>query len=147
MSKYPTPYRWVPKNPKKYAGDFNNIWVRSSWEKKLFCFIDNNPSFILWNSEEIVIPYVSPVDNQVHRYFVDILVKFKTKTGEIKTWLIEVKPFAQTQPPAPKKRKTKQFLTEVMTYEVNKAKWEAATKFAKAKGIEFKIFTERELKV
>lgn len=33
-NKYPEPKLWFPKNPNKYKGDVNNIWYRSSWEKK-----------------------------------------------------------------------------------------------------------------
>jgi hypothetical protein len=67
---------------------------------------DNNPNIISWASEEICIPYVSPVDNKVHKYFPDFLVELKNKKGEIDTLLIEVKPSKQTiEPKNTKERK------------------------------------------
>lgn len=27
--RYPEPKLWTPKNPNKYKGDVNNIWIRS----------------------------------------------------------------------------------------------------------------------
>ena len=55
-------------------------------------WLDRNPDIISWASEELVIPYISPVDNRQHRYFPDFLVKMKTREGKTKTVLIEVKP-------------------------------------------------------
>ena len=47
-------------------------------------WLDNNDSIIEWGSEELVIPYRSPVDNRVHRYFPDFYVKVKQKDDTIK---------------------------------------------------------------
>ena len=63
-----------PKNPKKYKGDPTNIIYRSSWECKLMIRLDEDPNVISWGSEEIIIPYRSPIDNKIHRYFVDFIV-------------------------------------------------------------------------
>ena len=137
--------KYIPINPKKYVGDVNNIVYRSSWERKLFVFLDNNPSILQWNSEECIIPYISPIDGKIHRYFVDCVVKYKKKDGREVTSLIEVKPFAQTKPPEKPKRQTKYYLDSVETYIKNVSKWKAAKQFAEEKGMEFMILTENEL--
>lgn len=146
--RYPTPQRFIPRNPLKYIGNSANIIARSSWEKRVMIWFDTNPSILNWMSEEIFIPYISPIDQRPHRYFIDFVVKYKTKQGEIKKSLIEVKPAGQTRPPKPPKnmkKLTENFIQETMTWEVNKAKWAAAEKFAKSKGMEFIIITEHEL--
>lgn len=134
-----------PINPKKYHGDVNNIVYRSSWELKLLSFLDINPNIIEYSSEEIIIPYISPKDNRYHKYYPDMLVKIKNTQGKIETVLIEIKPFAQTLPPVKKSRITKTFITEVLTYAINQAKFEAAQKYCDTKGWKFQIMTEKEL--
>lgn len=138
--------KYFPKNPRKYRGDINNIFYRSSWECKYMAFLDTDSRVIEWSSEEIVIPYRSPVDNRTHRYFVDFYVKMQTTSG-IKVFLIEIKPKKQTKEPEKKKRITKQYIYEVTTWGVNQSKWKAATEFCLDRGWEFKILTEDDLKV
>jgi len=140
---YKSKYR--PSYPNKYKGDPNNIICRSSWERRFCSWCDLNENIISWGSEEFFIPYVSPVDNRIHRYFPDFIIKLKESTGQIKTYVIEVKPKRQTQPPKPKSRMTKGFLYEAKTYAVNQAKWKAAVEFCKDRMLEFKIITEDEL--
>ncbi|NBV11465.1 MAG: head completion protein [Chitinophagia bacterium] len=132
-----------PKNPKKYKGDPNNIVYRSSWELRVMKWLDEHPSIVWWASEELPIPYVSPVDNKVHRYFPDFVAKVKQADKET-TMVLEVKPYKQTQKPT-QKRQTKRFLQEVVTYAVNQEKWRAADLFCKEHGWQFKILTEKEL--
>lgn len=134
-----------PLNPNKYRGDPTNIVYRSGWEKKVMENLDENSSIKSWSSEEVVIPYRSPVDGKLHRYFVDFFVEAIAPDGTIKTMLLEVKPKAQTIEPKIPKRRTKRFLTEVMTYGVNQAKWKAAREYCEFKGWEFKIITENEI--
>lgn len=134
-----------PKNPQKYVGDSNNIVYRSSWECRVMNWFDQNDDIISWASEELIVPYKSPVDNRFHRYFPDFIVKVKTRTGTVKTLMIEVKPKKQTVPPEPRKRVTKQYVTEVTTYGVNQAKWKAAQEYCLDRGWEFKIMTEEHL--
>jgi len=134
-----------PKFPKKYIGDPTNIIYRSGWEKKAMKMLDENINIIRWSSEEVIIPYRSPIDNRMHRYFPDFYVEAKTNDGNIKKILIEVKPHAQTREPEKKKRKTKSYITEVMTWGVNKAKWESAQNYCREKGWLFQILTEKEL--
>lgn len=143
MSKYHQG-RYRVKNPAKYVGDLNNVIFRSSWELRVLQWLDNNPSIVYFSSEELVIPYFDPVTQRRRRYFPDFLVKVKTKSGEMKTTVIEVKPFAQTQLRAPK-RHTRKFLGEVAQYSINKAKWDAAIRFCEEQGWNFQIITEKDL--
>ncbi len=136
--------RFRPKNPQKYKGDPNNIIYRSTWEIKVMNYLDENPNVIWWGSEELPIPYLSPVDKKKHRYFPDFIAKMRKADGTVMTYVIEVKPEKQTKPPT-QKRKTKTYLQEAITYEVNKAKWHAATEFCKDHGWQFQILTEKHL--
>jgi hypothetical protein len=137
--------RYYPEYPNKYKGNPNNIICRSSWERKFCRWCDLNENVLEWGSEEFWIPYKSPVDNRVHRYFPDFIIKVREKTGELKTYVIEVKPKRQTVPPKQKARVTKSYINEVKTYAVNQAKWKAADEFCKDRLIEFKVITEDEL--
>ena len=133
--------RYIPVFPEKYTGDPTNIIMRSSWETKFASWCDKNPSIVKWNSEETVIPYRCPTDDKIHRYFVD----FKITTSAGKTYLVEVKPSKQTQPPEYPGRRTQRYLVESLTFMKNQAKWQAADSYAKDRGWEFKIITEYEL--
>ena len=137
--------KFKPKNPHKYVGDPTNIIYRSSWECRFMHHFDVSDWCINWSSEELVVPYISPVDNQWHRYFVDFVIKVKNEKGEIKIWMIEVKPKKQTKEPEIKKRVTKQYITEVVTWGVNQAKWKAAEEYCLDRGWKFVIFTEDQL--
>lgn len=134
-----------PRNPDKYKGDPTNIIYRSSWELKLMMYLDSHKSVLKWSSEEIAIPYISPIDGKVHRYFPDFLVTKINKEGKKETVLIEVKPFEQTKPPKKKEKLTKRYITEVKTWGINEAKWKAAKEYCKDRGWGFHIFTEKEL--
>ena len=109
-------------------------------------YCDNKASIIKWSSEEVVVPYVSPIDNRYHRYFVDFMIQYRDTTGTLRTVLVEVKPKSQTNEPKRIQGKpTRRFLMEVKTWGVNKAKWDAATEYCKDRKWEFKIITEKEL--
>jgi hypothetical protein len=137
--------KYKPSHPMKYKGDASNIICRSSWERKFCRWCDLNENILAWGSEEFCIPYISPIDNRVHRYFPDFLIKVKESTGKIKTYVVEVKPEKQTAPPKKKSRVTKSYIYECKTYAVNQAKWKAAQEYCADRRIEFKIITEREL--
>ena len=136
---------FTPRNPQKYIGDPNNIIYRSSWECRVMDWLDRNPDIISWASEEMTVPYKSPVDGRFHRYFPDFLVKIKTKDGITKTMMLEIKPKHQTMPPEPQQRKTKKYINEVVTWGINQAKWKAANEYCLDRGWEFKILTEDHL--
>ena len=137
--------RYNPVNPKKYKGNPQNIIYRSLWERKFMVYCDTNDKVLEWGSEEIIIPYISPWDGKVHRYFPDFYIKVKQSNGNLKKFIIEVKPKKQTRPPKPVVRKTKRWINEVRTFGVNEAKWKHATKWCKDNDMEFKILTEEEL--
>ena len=134
-----------PSNPQKYKGNVNNIICRSNWERSFCVWCDKTDAILEWGSEEFWIPYISPVDRRVHKYFPDFIIKVKENTGHIKTYVVEVKPKRQTQPPKKKSRVTKSYLYECKTYAVNQAKWKAAVEFCKDHMIQFKVITEDEL--
>jgi hypothetical protein len=134
-----------PLHPEKYIGNPQNIVYRSSWELRFMKWCDESTNVIQYGSEEFFIPYRSPVDNKVRRYFPDFLIKIQEQSGEIKTYLIEIKPQRQTVHPKAPKRKTKNWLYEMKTYSVNQAKWAAAEEWCRSRNIEFKIITEKEL--
>ena len=137
--------RYNPVNPKKYKGNPQNIIYRSLWERKFMVYCDTNDKVLEWGSEEIIIPYISPWDGKVHRYFPDFYIKVKQSSGDLKKFIIEVKPKKQTRPPKPVVRKTKRWINEVRTFGINEAKWKHATKWCKDNDMEFKILTEEEL--
>ena len=137
--------KYKPSFPKKYKGDPNNIICRSSWERKFCHWCDLNENILEWGSEEFFIPYISPVDNRVHRYYPYFIIKVKEQTGKVKTYVNEVKPQRQTFPPKKKSRITKSFLYEAQTYAVNQAKWKAAQEWCADRLLEFKVITEKEL--
>ena len=135
------------QNKEKYCCHKKPVY-RSSYEKRLFYYLDHNETVLEWCSECVVIPYFYSVDQKVHKYYVDAYAKIETNTG-IKKFLIEVKPLKQTQPPLkPKnrsKKRTDRYLYEQQTYVRNIDKWKAASDFCKKKGFEFKIVTEKDL--
>lgn len=144
MSKYTQGF-FKPKHPEKYKGDPTNIVYRSGYELKLMIYLDNRKEIISWGSEELAIPYRSPIDNRIHRYFPDFIVKKLNPDGKKQTLMIEVKPYKYTIPPVKKTKVTKTYLTEVKTWGVNQAKWKAAEEFCKDRGWLFLKFTEKEL--
>ena len=135
--------KFKPKNPHKYVGDIRNINYRSGWECRVMLHLDNNSDILEWSSEEIIIPYRSPLDGKIHRYYPD----FKIKTINKCIILIEVKPHKQTQEPKIQKRMTKGYITEVKTCGVNQAKWKAAQEFCEYRGWAFSIMTEKDLNI
>jgi len=138
--------RFKPSNPKKYKGDPTGIVYRSLWERKFMVYCDTQSTVLQWASEEIAIPYKSPVDGRWHRYFPDFTIKYKDSSGKLRKMMVEVKPAKQCkQPKVNPTKKTKTWLNEVYTWGVNQAKWEAAKNFCDDRSWEFKIFTEKEL--
>ena len=138
--------KYFPRHPKKYKGNPTNIVYRSSWEKKFMNWCDLTESVSEWQSEEFFIPYRSPIDGRVHRYYPDFFVKYKDSHGKRRVLVIEVKPKKETKMPTTNpKRRTKSWAYSVRTYAVNQAKWKAAKEFCKDNNYEFKIMTEHEL--
>jgi hypothetical protein len=132
-------------NPAKYKGDITTVIYRSLWELRFMKWCDQSPSIIEWGSETVIIPYVSPVDKKVHRYFVDFYIKVKSKNNTTEKFLIEIKPEKFTKPPEIPKKKTKRFIDEVFQYGVNEAKWKAAFEFCTDRNMKFLVLTEKDL--
>lgn len=136
--------KFKPKNISKYKGDSDAIYYRSSWELAVMLWCDSNTNITEWSSEELVIPYLCPTDGRVHRYFID----FKITFNDDKTYFIELKPKKHTVPPHQKsknKRHRKEYITEVLHYVKNQAKWKAADGAAKKSGATFQVWTEDTL--
>jgi hypothetical protein len=145
-----------PRNPKKYLGDPSCIVYRSGWELRVMQHLDTNPNVLEWQSDTMnyhpqgrpngfAVPYLSPVDNRIHRYYPDFLAKVRKKDGTIRTMMIEVKPDAQTKPPKQPKKQTKRYINECMTYGVNMSKWKSAREYCENVGWEFIVLTEHHL--
>lgn len=135
-----------PNNPEKYTGDPTSIIYRSRWELILMGTLDKHPDVLKWGSEEIIIPYRSPIDGRVHRYFPDFYVKKRNASdGKIVEQIIEVKPHAQTKPPKVQSKPNRRYITEVQTWGINSSKWEAARKYCDSRNMDFVIITEHEL--
>ena len=134
--------KFRPQNPKKYKGDYTKIIYRSGWELKFMNYLDRQPEVISWSSEEVIIPYKSPIDNKFHRYYPDFWVK--TLKGES---LIEIKPKRQTLPPKENPKHRRRYLKEVKTWGINSAKFAAAEQFCKSKGWEWRIITDDVFKL
>ncbi len=131
--------------PEKYKGNPNNCVFRSGWELKVQRFLDLNPNVLEWSSEETIIPYQNPLTGRISRYFVDFYAKMKDKQGNIKKYLIEVKPYSQTIPPVQKIKKTKTLIRQQAEYLKNQAKWQAATQWCQKHNQTFVILTEKQL--
>ena len=139
--------KYYPSFPRKYKGDPTNIIYRSLWERKFMVYCDKNAKILEWGSEEIALPYISPHDSRVHRYFPDFYIKVQENTGKIKRYLIEVKPLKQTTKPKKPKRQTKGYIREAFEYARNQAKWKAAREYWADRMWEFKVITEKELDI
>ena len=133
---YKTIYK--PKNIEKYVGDHTKIKCRSLWERNVCKFCDENSNIIKWSFEELPVPYMNPLDQKIHNYYPDFLIKFNVN-GTTKSWMLEVKPKKQTilKENASKKEK--------ITWIINNAKWKAADKYCRANKMEFRIITENEI--
>jgi hypothetical protein len=134
--------KYRPIHPGKYDGDYTAICYRSLWERQVFKWCDENINVVKWSSEETIVPYRCKTDNKLHRYFVDLKIQFKT--GQ--TYLIEIKPKKQTQEPKVRTRKTKAYITEVLTYVKNQSKWSAANEYCADRGWIFEVWTEDTIK-
>lgn len=141
--------KYTTRNPEKYIGDIYNIIYRSSYEKRFCQYCDMNPNIIKWSSEPVGIPYWSPIDKREHTYYVDYYIQVKKLDNTIENWLIEVKP--ENQYKLNKKPQLIGNLTEkkLHTYNekmkvwiTNRAKFEAATRFAQSRGYKFGAIDE-----
>ena len=138
---------YKPLNPKKYRGNPSRIVYRSLWEKKYMKYCDTTPGILEWGSEEIIIPYISPIDKRPHRYYPDFYIKVREKSGKISKYIIEIKPKKQTKPPYDKDKRTAAYRRAALTFAKNRAKWDAAQDFCEDRQMKFLILTEDHLAV
>ncbi len=149
--------QYYPVNTEKYVGDINEIYFRSSWEKRFCIYCDNTRDVLKWSSETIEIPYqivneqvlestrINQLQNKIYKP--DFYMETVGKTAwEPNRYLIEIKPLKQViKPEEPKKLTTKSFQRYKDDYAMwikNMLKWEQAKVWCEKKGIVFKIITE-----
>lgn len=135
---------FIPRNKDKFIG--SKAVYRSSLELRFMKFCDYNEKVIKWGSENVIIPYINPLDGKMHRYFVDNFVQIK-EGDRVKRYLVEIKPSSQLSPPKTKYRKKSNLIYEQTMYITNQAKWQAAREWCNKKGLEFIIITEKHLTV
>jgi hypothetical protein len=134
---------YKPKNKEKFIGEV--AIFRSGLERKFFSFCDNNPNVVRWGSECVQILYFDSVQKKNRTYHVDNYVEIK-EGNTTKKYLVEIKPLKQTQEPkGGKGKKNAHLLYETIQYKNNCDKWFFAKDFAKKKGMEFIIITEKDL--
>ena len=138
---------YKPKNIKKYRGNPTRIVYRSLWERKYMIYCDSTPSILEWGSEEVIIPYRSPIDRRVHKYYPDFYIKVREKGGNISKYIVEIKPKKQTKPPYGKDKRTAAYKREALTFAVNRSKWDAAEDYCDDRQMKFLILTEDHLAV
>lgn len=137
--------KYEPINRNKYKGDPDKVVYRSSYELAVFKWCDRTPAVIEWSAETIVVPYFDPVKNKKRRYIVDIWLKYKDRSGNIATELVEIKPYNQCKPPARGRKRKDVYEQEVATYITNQAKWQYADQYAKERGWGFRVITEEAI--
>lgn len=135
---------FIPRNKEKFLG--SKAIYRSSLELRFMKFCDSNENVVKWGSENVIIPYLNPLDGKIHRYFVDNFVMIK-EGNVTKKYLVEIKPSSQLSPPTTKYRKKSNLIYEQTMFITNKAKWQAAREWCNKKGLEFIIITEKQLTV
>ena len=139
--------KFRPQNREKYKGNPSNIIYRSGWELDFMKYLDRQPGVLQWNSEEIIIPYKSPIDGKWHRYYPDFYIKVLEKSGRFAKYIVEIKPKKQTKPPVNKDKRTKSYRNATLTFMKNSAKWKAAKGYCDDRQMKFLILTEDHLAV
>lgn len=118
-------------------------------KKKMCSWLDSNANVKCWGFEIVNIPYLFEIDRKVHKYITDFYVEILDNNGQLKKYIIEVKPKGQLRRPIPPKIKNKKALRrysyEMNMYIKNLNKWKATIAFCKSRGLIFKIVTETDL--
>ena len=127
------------KNPDKYVGTKTPTY-RSSWEFAFMRFCDEHKSIIHWASEPIKIPYRNPLTGRQTIYVPDFFIAYADAKGKQRVEVIEVKPENQTL-----KEKLGRSKYNQASWIKNQAKWEAAAKWCKSKGIFFRVVNEGDV--
>jgi hypothetical protein len=136
---------YQPLNEDKYIGKDLPV-ARSSWEFKYMEWCDKNPNILKWGSESLQIPYFDNIKKKHRRYYPDFTMLVKDTNGDVKKYIIEIKPYSQTIPPTTHgNKKDRTVMYEFVTYQTNVAKWNAAQLYCRQHGFIFKILTEHDL--
>ena len=129
---------FTPKNPEKYVGTYPIIY-RSSWENIFMQKCDTHPNIEKWASESIKISYYNPFKKRKTIYVPDFLIQYSDRNGKSIVEIIEIKPANQTLESAAKGMNNRAAM------ELNKIKWAAATAWARAHGMRFRVLTESDM--
>jgi hypothetical protein len=138
------------------------VYFRSSWEKKIMTWLDNNKSITKWGAECIRIPYqMTHFDNgdariKEHCYYPDFYYEMKMSDGSKKYVVVEVKPMKEVKMvqdlnegklnvPQNGIKKLKNFEYDLKMAYKNQKKWETMINWCSKKGFEFIIITENHL--
>ena len=70
-------------------------------------YCDKNENILEQGSEEVIVPYRSPIDNRYHRYFPDFYIEVRESTGKITKMIVEIKPYKQCIEPRVQKKRLK----------------------------------------
>ena len=126
------------RNPQKYVGKGKPKY-RSGWEQAFMRFCDNNDNIVQWASESISIPYRHPLTGKMTNYIPDFLIQYRTRNNTVITELIEIKPKKQII------LESKASVRDRAIVAVNYAKWDAATKWCRRQGLQFRVITEDDI--
>jgi len=138
MSKF-AQGEYLPENREKYVGG-KAPFYRSSWELAFMRMCDAHPNIVKWASENVKIPYRSPLDGRWHNYVPDFMIQYIDKDEKEHVELIEIKPSSQTTMEAAGKGRKNQIAVAL-----NAAKWTAAQEWCSRKGIRFKVINEDQI--
>jgi len=144
--------KYIPINPEKYIGDINNIIYRSSWERKFCQYCDLKKEILKWSSEPASVKYWSPIDKKEHEYHIDFYIKVQKEEIQ-EDWFIEIKPegqYALDKKPEEIKgplteKKVRAYNERMRVWITNRAKMEAAKRYAESIGYKFGAVDENFL--
>ena len=128
------------KNTHKMLHPKKKAHYRSLWERAFCKWCDTKDKVISWDIEPFAIEYYDRANKKKRKYYPDFLIILDDGTK----YLIEIKPYKETQKPTGRKG-SKSYLIAEQTYITNLSKWERAREVANKNGWVFKVFTERTL--
>jgi hypothetical protein len=129
---------YTPRNAEKYVGKGVPRY-RSGWELSFMTFCDNNQNVIQWASESISIPYRHPLTGKTTMYVPDFLVMYRGPNNTTRAELIEIKPKKQSVVESKMSNRDRAIVA------INYSKWDAATRWARANGLTFRVITEDDI--
>ena len=130
--------KYTVLNQSKYSGSGTPTF-RSSWEQTFMQFCDNNPNVMAWASEPVRITYQHPLTGKITAYVPDFIIVYRDAKGKKNAELIEIKPANQSNPKLARGR------AQQAQVAINYAKWDAATHWAKKRGMKFRVLNENDI--